>query len=184
MSKRSLPTQDLPPPKRLHTTHTKPPQSLFSQVDSLYDELILTIFSYLSWLDLCAVQLINRNWARLAVDNELWRRQYLLVYGKTRLRGSRGPSGRLNDREIKPLPARARVEDSSHKDWKWMFRISSNWRKGTSPSLVSHISFLTRAISQGDVLCRKYLLALEQTRLDFIQVDTAITTPIYYLPGP
>ncbi|KAF7782656.1 hypothetical protein Agabi119p4_2032 [Agaricus bisporus var. burnettii] len=130
MSKRHLSPHELPASKRLHTTHTNPSHRSSSLVESLYDELILSIFSFLSWDDLCVVQSINRNWARLALDNELWRRQYFLVYGKTRLRGSRGPVGRSDGKEIKPLPARARSQDSSYKDWKWMFRISSNWRKG------------------------------------------------------
>ncbi|KXN85323.1 hypothetical protein AN958_11423 [Leucoagaricus sp. SymC.cos] len=130
MSKRSLSPQGLPAAKRLHTLHSKPPDNHLSIVDVLYDELILTILSYLSWFDLCATQLINRNWARLAVDSELWRRQYILVFGKPRLRGARGQPGRFDGREVKPLPSRARIVDSAYKDWKWMFRISSNWRKG------------------------------------------------------
>lgn len=151
MSKRHLTPHDLPASKRLHAIHLKLPQRSCSLVDSLYDELVLAIFSFLSWDDLCVVQSVNRNWARLALDNELWRRQYFLVYGKTRLRGSRGPLGRSDGREIKPLPARARSQDSSYKDWKWMFRISSNWRNGAVPSLISRISPLTffRAMSGG-----------------------------------
>lgn len=151
MSKRHLSPHELPASKRLHTTHTNPSHRSSSLVESLYDELILSIFSFLSWDDLCVVQSINRNWARLALDNELWRRQYFLVYGKTRLRGSRGPVGRSDGKEIKPLPARARSQDSSYKDWKWMFRISSNWRKGAVPSLISRTSSLTffRTMSCG-----------------------------------
>ncbi|KAF5355204.1 hypothetical protein D9756_005414 [Leucocoprinus leucothites] len=130
MSKRSLSPQDLPPAKRLHIALPKTSQKHVSIVDALYDELILSIFSYLSWFDLCVTQLINRTWARLAVDNELWRIQYLLTFGKPRLRGVRGPTIRPGSREVKPLPVRARVNESVYKDWKWMFRISSNWRKG------------------------------------------------------
>ncbi len=130
MSKRALSPQDLPPPKRLHIIQTSPLRSRCS-LDSLYEELILTIFSYLSWVDLCTVQLINRNWARLAADNELWRKQYLLVYGRSRLRGSRVFLGRYDCREVKPLPTRAHPDVSARRDWKWMFRISSNWRNGS-----------------------------------------------------
>jgi hypothetical protein len=137
MSKRSLSPQPLPPAKRFHTIHRNPPQDHLSVAYALYDEIIITIFSYLSWVELCAVQLINKNWARLAVDSELWKRQYLLVFGKSRLRGVRGTQDRFNSREVKPLPARARVDGPPHKDWKWMFRISSNWRKGS----LSHSSF-------------------------------------------
>ena len=45
-----------------------------------------------------------------------------------RLRGVRGFIGRGDGREVRPLPGRAKAEDV--KDWKWMFRISSNWRTG------------------------------------------------------
>ncbi|KAF9012448.1 hypothetical protein BDQ17DRAFT_1321469 [Cyathus striatus] len=130
MSKRSGSPPPLPPPKRVHiaspqTAHHAIP---FSFDNSFYDELILCIFSHLSWIDLCSAQATNRNWARLATDNELWRKLYLKIFGRTRLRGVRGFIGRMDGREIKPLPGRAKADDL--RDWKWMFRISSNWRRG------------------------------------------------------
>ncbi|TFY69629.1 hypothetical protein EVJ58_g292 [Rhodofomes roseus] len=129
-SKRPLSPAPLPPPKRLHSpggsNHTHKTQSTFDNL--LYDELILVIFSCLSWTDLCAVQRTNRNWARLALDNQLWKNMYLSEYSRPRLRGVRGFIGRADGREVRPLPGRAKSEDV--KDWKWMFRISSNWRKG------------------------------------------------------
>jgi hypothetical protein len=51
-------------------------------------------------------------------------------YGRARLRGVRGHIGRNDGREVRPLPGRAKAEDGGVKDWKWMFRISSNWRTG------------------------------------------------------
>lgn len=36
-----------------------------------YDELILTIFSYFSAVDLCMIQPTNKNWARLSQDNQV-----------------------------------------------------------------------------------------------------------------
>ena len=72
-NKRPLSPAPLPPPKRFHI----PGGSLssnsikFTFDTLLYDELILVIFSYLSWADLCAVQRTNRNWARLALDNQV-----------------------------------------------------------------------------------------------------------------
>ena len=130
MSKRSLSPAILPPSKRLHTTRiTKTPPLQPLRFDNcLYDELILYIFSYLSWVDLCVSQPTNRNWARLTADNELWRNLYLRIYGRTRLRGSKGFITRPDGREVKQLPGRAKSDQL--KDWKWMFRISSNWRKG------------------------------------------------------
>lgn len=131
MSKRAHSLSLLPPAKRFHasghaTTH--PITQILNFENSLYDELILCIFAYLSWSDLCTTQATSRNWARLAADNELWRKQYLSVYGRTRLRGTKGFIARLDGREVRPLPGRAKADQ--HKDWKWMFRISSNWRKG------------------------------------------------------
>ena len=131
MSKRALSPALLPPAKRFHAsghTNTHPIIRVLSFENSLYDELILCIFGYLSWTDLCTTQATSRNWARLAADNELWRKQYLNVYGRTRLRGAKGFIARLDGREVRPLPGRAKADQ--HKDWKWMFRISSNWRKG------------------------------------------------------
>ncbi|PPR00979.1 hypothetical protein CVT24_000273 [Panaeolus cyanescens] len=131
MSKRELSPSALPPPKRAHTTNNRGTiRSLPLNFDnSLYDELILCIFSHLSWVDLCMTQSTSRNWARLAADNELWRHIFIKVYGRTRLRGAKGFIGRLDGREIMPMPGRV-TKSEPVKNWKWMFRISSNWRKG------------------------------------------------------
>ena len=59
---------------------------------------------------------------------QLWKSLYISEYGRLRLRGARGFIGRGDGREVKPLPGRAKAEDV--RDWKWMFRISSNWRTG------------------------------------------------------
>ncbi|GBE81389.1 hypothetical protein SCP_0311180 [Sparassis crispa] len=130
MSKHSLSPAPLPPSKRQHVqgpSHSN--HSSRSNFDALlYDEIVLVIFSYLSWTDLCAIQSTNRNWSRLALDNQLWKALYLGEYGRTRLRGVRGFIGRGDGREVRPLPGRAKSEEV--KDWKWMFRISSNWRTG------------------------------------------------------
>lgn len=135
MSKRYLSPAPLPPSKRLYiSTHSPPahstPRRPLSFDNSLYDELILCIFSHLSWVDLCAAQSTSKNWCRLAADNELWRNLYLSAFGRPRLRGARGFHARSDGREVRPLPGRAASSDTL-KDWKWMFRISSNWRKGT-----------------------------------------------------
>ncbi|KAI0824067.1 hypothetical protein BC628DRAFT_1539445 [Trametes gibbosa] len=130
MPKRPLSPVPFPPPKRVHTASEEhahiQPQPAFDNI--LSDEIVLFVFSYLSQSDLCAVQRTNRNWARLSLDNQLWKALYISEFGRTRLRGVRGFIGRGDGREVKPLPGRARSEDV--KDWKWMFRISSNWRTG------------------------------------------------------
>ncbi|KAK0225964.1 hypothetical protein IW262DRAFT_1540078 [Armillaria fumosa] len=132
MTKHRFSPAPLPPSKRLHGTNSDgshpPSKPRLTFETSLYDELILCIFSHLSWVDLCATQSTSRTWCRLAADNELWRILYLRIYGRPRLRGARGFIGRADGREVRSLPGRAKVENL--KDWKWMFRISSNWRTG------------------------------------------------------
>ncbi|KAJ3763986.1 hypothetical protein EV360DRAFT_32345 [Lentinula raphanica] len=130
MSKHRLSPAPLPPPKKIHLVEEPATSSSSSQsaFDSLSDELILCIFARLSFSDLCACQATSSNWYRLATDNELWRNLYLKTFGRPRLRGARGFVGRTDGREIKSLPGRAKAEDL--KDWKWMFRISSNWKTG------------------------------------------------------
>ena len=134
MSKHRLPSGNpLPPAKRLHTSGVhRTSGRLHVCFESLYDELILCTFSHLSFADLCVAEAINKNCQRLATDTELWRNLYLKNFGRSRLRGYKGSPGlmRADGREVLPLPARVSAKPDHFKDWKWMFRISSNWRKG------------------------------------------------------
>lgn len=99
-------------------------------------------------MDLCVTQATSKKWSRLAADNELWRKKYLQVYGRTRLRGAKGFIARMDGREVRPLPGRVKTE-SQYKDWKWMFRISSNWRKGKRAVIFSspYINSAARPLS-------------------------------------
>lgn len=146
MPKRYLSPAPLPAAKRLHTSkdssNATQSRARLSFNDSLYDELILCIFSYLSWGDLCTAQATNRNWYRLAADNELWRNQFLKVFGRSRLRGSKGFVSRSDGREVRPLPGRVNSKQDGVKDWKWMFRISSNWRRGVFPLSNSELKLI------------------------------------------
>ncbi|KAI9511153.1 hypothetical protein F5148DRAFT_403591 [Russula earlei] len=137
MAKRSLSPVHLPPAKRVHLPVSSPPspsilparvQSGAGSFESFYDELVLHILTFLSYTDLCSLQAINRNWARLSLDNQLWKGLYLREFGRLRLRGSRGFARRRDGRETKSLPSRVAPEDVQ--DWKRMFRISTNWRNG------------------------------------------------------
>ncbi|KAG1724091.1 uncharacterized protein EDB91DRAFT_1331223 [Suillus paluster] len=135
MSKHRLSPVPLPPAKRLHNTRLwSQEHRLIATFDNaLYDELILFIFSFLNSRDLCAMQATNSNCARLSSDNQLWKALFVREYGKTRLRGGKGFYGRTDGRSVKPLPSRASVSTSSADDaldWKWMYRISSNWKNG------------------------------------------------------
>lgn len=134
MSKRPLSPGVLPAAKCRHTASSSQARSTVAPTfdSALYDEVILQIFSHLSSADLCAIQRTNRNWARLALDNQLWKALYLAEYGRARLRGGRGFIGRADGREVRALPGRAKEKAQAEdvKDWKWMFRISTNWRKG------------------------------------------------------
>ncbi|KAJ7217920.1 hypothetical protein GGX14DRAFT_533485 [Mycena pura] len=127
LKRRSSPST-LPPSKRLHILNGAVPLSQLTFDSVLYEELILLIFANLSWIDLCSAQAVNRNWARLSLDNGLWKEQYLQVFGRSRLRGAKGVFGRTDGRAIKPLPETAQAQDVQ--DWRWMFRISWNWKKG------------------------------------------------------
>ncbi|KAJ7178400.1 hypothetical protein C8R43DRAFT_1117791 [Mycena crocata] len=131
MSKRSLSPSPLQPSKRLHTLSGAAP--LISRLtfdNALYEELILLIFANLSWIDLCTASQVNKNWARLSLDNGLWKERYLEVFGRSRLRGAKGFIGRTDGREVKRLPGRAKTSKAENKDWRWMFRISWNWKRG------------------------------------------------------
>ncbi|KAL5507328.1 hypothetical protein ACEPAH_6784 [Sanghuangporus vaninii] len=136
MSKHRLSPAPLPATKRQHTSTDQIVLStpLLNFDSSFYDELVLVIFSYLSWTDLCAIQSTNRFWSRLASDNQLWKTQFIREYGRSRLRGSRGFVNRHDSRAIRPLPhthkSNPKCDDSNNVDWKWLFRISLNWRRG------------------------------------------------------
>ncbi|KAJ6594032.1 hypothetical protein B0H19DRAFT_46719 [Mycena capillaripes] len=130
MSKRSLSPSSLPPSKRLHSLTASNAASVLTLTfdSALYEELILLIFAHLSWVDLCAARGVNKNWARLSLDNGLWKAQYIHVFSRERLRGAKGFIGRTDGREIKRLPERATAPEL--KDWRSMFKISWNWKIG------------------------------------------------------
>ena len=72
MLKHRLSPDNLPPHKRLHTSSSHTPSYLHAtNLATLYDEIVVVIFSFLSFEDLCAVQRTNRNWSRLALDNQV-----------------------------------------------------------------------------------------------------------------
>ena len=93
MKRAASPNEPIPLAKRVHVGpndslhwHGARPLNFDS---SLYDELVLFIFSHLSWVDLCAIQRTNQHWSRLAADNQvcirvvfdllLFKRSYLLL---------------------------------------------------------------------------------------------------------
>jgi len=75
MAKRSLSPVHLPPSKRAHLIAPSPstflPPAQSNTFECLYDELILHIFTFLSYTDLCTLQATNRNLARLSLDNQV-----------------------------------------------------------------------------------------------------------------
>ncbi|CAE7134189.1 unnamed protein product [Rhizoctonia solani] len=136
--------------KYAHTSSAKCPKQLpvpnFDTISS--DETVLAIFTFLDPYDLCSAQLVNKHWSRLATDNHLWRIMFLREFSQSRLRGSRGFTA--TNREIKPLPSRAhsRTEKwrldhdlpENYTNWRWMFRISSNWSRGRCTATVQRAS--------------------------------------------
>ena len=143
MGKHTLSPAPLPPRKRAQIEAHQSTQTLptLTFETALYDELILLCFSFLSYRDLCLSQSTSKNWARLSADNHLWKGLYLHTFGRARLRGTRGFIGRTDGREVRPLPGRAarggagKEKYVDYRDWKWMFRISSNWRTGAHVEL-------------------------------------------------
>ena len=71
MLKRSLSPVTLPPSKRAHLSVHPIYTAQSTSFESLYDELILHIFTFLSHTDLCALQATNRDCARLSLDNQV-----------------------------------------------------------------------------------------------------------------
>ena len=71
MLKRPLSPVNLPPPKRAHLSAPSIYTEESTSFESLYDELILHIFTYLTHADLCALQATNRDCARLSLDNQV-----------------------------------------------------------------------------------------------------------------
>ena len=72
MSKRAHSPDSLPDAKRAHGLESSSRHHISpSSFNALYDEVILVIFSYLSYNDLCTVQPVNRDWSRLALDNQV-----------------------------------------------------------------------------------------------------------------
>ncbi|KAF5393215.1 hypothetical protein D9757_000704 [Collybiopsis confluens] len=126
MSKHRLSSAQLPASKRTHSSLAHDLDSI--SFESLSEELVLHIFSYLSYQGLCISQSTSSSWSRLATDNELWKNLYLRTFGRPRLRGARGFVRRTDGQEVKSLPGRAKADQS--KNWKWMFRITCNWRNG------------------------------------------------------
>lgn len=108
MSKRSLSPVHLPPAKRPHLSASSPSTSLHASqstsFETLYDELILYIFTFLSFVDLCALQATDRNCARLSLDNQV---HSTFISGTPFLRGRIEHSGYLLLLVVEePLPAR------------------------------------------------------------------------------
>ncbi|KAF8757214.1 F-box-like [Rhizoctonia solani] len=78
---------------------------------------------------------------------------FLREFSRSRLRGSRGFATQPN-REIKPLPSRAQAHGEGQNsddylpenfvDWRWMFRVSSNWSRGRCTATVQRGSLALR----------------------------------------
>ncbi|KIY50130.1 hypothetical protein FISHEDRAFT_71748 [Fistulina hepatica ATCC 64428] len=195
MSKHILSPASLPPAKRTHVggpsasaSHTKLAVTFES---ALFDELIIHIFAHVSWVDLCRTQSTSRNWSRLASDNELWKTLYLSTFGRSRLRGTRGFVQRADGREVRPLPGRmpSDSDDSEFRNWKWMFRISRNWKTGrcaiedigTSDEGRTHMLLagsLTISASEPLSLCPKVELRTPQASYTLLCRGTTPNVPL------
>lgn len=80
--------------------------------------------------DLCHVEAVSKGFRRVATDNELWKELFLRTFG--RLRGGRSQFT-FTKRPLVSLPAHLHTTSvSSAVDWKSLYIIGNNWRRGRS----------------------------------------------------
>ncbi|KAF8306332.1 hypothetical protein DL93DRAFT_2088773 [Clavulina sp. PMI_390] len=86
------------------------------------EEIVHHIFSYLSAVDLCAIQGVSNFWNRLASDNQLWKALYIHEHPRHRLPNTKTSfsNARNPQRQIRSLPQRA--VEYEQKDYKWLYR--------------------------------------------------------------
>ncbi|KLO19542.1 hypothetical protein SCHPADRAFT_898821 [Schizopora paradoxa] len=108
---------------------------------------------------------------------QLWKDQFILEFGRMRLRGGRGFIQRRDGREVRPLPSRAKSSSNSPEDnidWKWMFRISCNWRRGRcSIESINDAQYLRNSSLPSSVLLTGSLL--------ITSLPTLSASPLVYL---
>jgi len=139
MSKHTLSSAPLPPAKRLRTSAGLSDSFLGRSRSSSLDDTLSERAGYLYlFLSLLGRSMhctsYEQNWCRLAADNELWRKLYLKVYGRSRLRGASGFLTRPDGKEMKPLPGGE--EPTVFRDWKWM---SASARTGGEVRIIYRI---------------------------------------------
>lgn len=93
--------------------------------------------------------------------------------------------GRNDGRQIKPLPSRASTEDIT--GWKWMFRISTNWRIGRCH--ISHIDMSPLQTESSTDSRGRVLEAAEHTHIVLTGTFTVLASsrpsfspPIKFIP--
>ncbi|KAL4972018.1 hypothetical protein BDW66DRAFT_13235 [Aspergillus desertorum] len=127
---------DSPPPKRLRITEDTPQ---IDRISSLSDEILLHILSFLSIPALLTCQRLSHRFHDLALDSELWKRQYFSKWVRPRARqlanSRRTP---FLQPKLKYSPRVSTWLDHGHLDgndgatnWKRQYQLRHNWSKGT-----------------------------------------------------
>lgn len=90
-----------------------PPTNL--TIDSLNEELLLNIFSFLSLPNLCDTLLVCKKWYRIGSDNKIWRDLYHANFFKKHRFQTTLSIG---------------IERQAELDWKSFFKLRYNWNRG------------------------------------------------------
>ncbi|KAL4986674.1 hypothetical protein BDW68DRAFT_162832 [Aspergillus falconensis] len=127
---------DSPPPKRLRVTEDA---RQVDRISSLSDEILLHILSFLPIPALLTCQRLSHRFHALALDSELWKRQYFLKWVRPRARRlaiSRRTSFPQSKFEYSPrvstwLDHGYLDRKDGATNWKRQYQLRHNWSKGT-----------------------------------------------------
>ncbi|KAL4900052.1 hypothetical protein BDW74DRAFT_188755 [Aspergillus multicolor] len=153
-----------PPPKRLRITQ---PGSQVDFITSLSNEILLHILSFLPLPDLLTCQRLSYRFRALAVDSEIWKRQYFTKWVRPRARllaSSRRTS--LPPSRIEYSPRVSTWLDHNHLDkkdgdtnWKRQYQLRHNWSKGACR--VTRVQISQRRPPMLVTLCAGYVFTAD-----------------------
>lgn len=126
MTKRARDNDQTPPPcpKRHQPDQTSPQTAL--ALLSLPDEILLRILAHVAPDDLVRCLRVCRRFHKLAGDRQLWKLAYYSHFGRPRLVPASERS--LDAMAMRRGPDR---EERPSVDWKQLFKLMSNWTRGS-----------------------------------------------------
>ena len=102
----------------------------FCHISKLSDEVLLNVFEMLPLSQIISCQTVSRRWQHISTDPELWKRLYFQRFVKPRL-------AHVHSRTRTRIATRdwwnnerTQNDGETRKDWKQMFKVRHNWRKG------------------------------------------------------